>query len=101
MGRLSYTEIGRCKITKTRDAVISRCSNGSYTLAQQATFDEDGHSTSMFFRGALHIDSEGELKGLRDLIDDVLARIAEKRAMEEDEAWDLIEEEERNGGVLE
>jgi len=89
-----YSEIARCPISQTRDAVVSACSNGTYTLAQQAKFEENGVEMSVFLKGAIHIDTVDNLKKLSVLLDDVVRMIEERKAMEEDEAWDLIESEE-------
>lgn len=92
--RYRYHEILRCPISKTREAVVSTCTNGTYTLAQVATFDENGNNTSVYLKGAFHIQNVESLAKLRDLLDDSIRMIEEQKAMEEDEAWDLIEEEE-------
>lgn len=94
MPRLRYEEIARCAISPTRDAVISTCTNGTYTLAQVAKFDENGRTSNFYMKGAFHISGMDELVKFRDLLSDTIRMVEERRAMEEEEAWDLIEEEE-------
>jgi hypothetical protein len=45
-------------------------------------------------KGAFHISGMDELVKFRDLLSDTIRMVEERRAMEEEEAWDLIEEEE-------
>ena len=67
----AFVEIGRARITKTREAVISRRGDGMYSLAQAAEIvGDDQNKVSIFFKGAFIMDSKGLLR-LKDLIDEL------------------------------
>jgi|GEM_PF-6097958 len=67
----AFVEIGRARITKTREAVISRRGDGMYSLAQAAeVVGDDQNKVSIFFKGAFIMDSKGLLR-LKDLIDEL------------------------------
>lgn len=68
--KTEYTELSRAKISATRNAVISKCSRGGFTVAQQISVDEnDGSQTmSVFLKGALHVDSVESLESFRDAL---------------------------------
>lgn len=83
-----YTEIAKAKVSPTRTIVISECSKGGFTIAQQLETTEDGKPISVFLKGAFHID---DLKGLyefRDALNLVIDQIeeVEKNADDWDEA---------------
>lgn len=91
MAEIIYTEICRAKIANTRNAVISKCSKGGYTLAQQLEVQEDKSKTSVFLKGALHIDSLESLCELRNALNVVIQKEQEKsneNDEESDEDWD-------------
>ena len=67
----AFVEIGRAKITNTREVVISRRGDGMYSLAQATeVIGDDQKKTSIFFKGAFTMDSKGLLR-LKDLIDEL------------------------------
>jgi hypothetical protein len=67
----AFVEIGRTRITNTREAVISRRGDGMYSLAQATeVIGDDQKKTSIFFKGAFTMDSKGLLR-LKDLIDEL------------------------------
>jgi hypothetical protein len=67
----AFVEIGRARITKTREAVISRRGDGMYSLAQATeVVGDDQNKVSIFFKGAFIMDSKGLLR-LKDLIDEL------------------------------
>lgn len=68
MADINYSEICRARIAETRNAVISKCSKGGYTLAQQLEVQENKMKTSVFLKGALHIDSLESLCELRNAL---------------------------------
>lgn len=92
MAEILYTEICRAKIADTRNAVISRCSKGGFTLAQQLEVQENKAKTSVFLKGALHIDSLENLCELRNALNVVIKKEQERinnvAAQAEDEEWD-------------
>lgn len=91
MADITYTEICRAKIANTRNAVISKCSKGGYTLAQQLEVQEDKAKTSVFLKGALHIDSLESLCELRNALNVVIQKEqigTNENDIEPEEEWD-------------
>lgn len=67
-GRTQYRELSKAKVTDTRNAVISECSRGGFTLAQQLEAHEGSVVTTVFMKNAIQIDSVERLIDLRDAI---------------------------------
>lgn len=92
MAEITYKEICRAKIANTRNAVISKCSKGGFTLAQQLEVQEGQNKTSVFLKGALHIDSLENLCELRNALNVVInneqGNINANQNNSEDEVWD-------------
>jgi hypothetical protein len=65
---ISYEQITNVKVSDSRNVVISTCSKGGYTIAQQLEAVEDGKPTLVFLKGAIHIDDVNSLIDLRDAI---------------------------------
>lgn len=66
---VKYTEIAKAEVTATRNVVISSCSKGGFTIAQQLVAKEDsGKDTTVYLKGAFHVDSVDGLYNLRDAI---------------------------------
>lgn len=83
--KITYEEISRAKVMKNRNVVISQCSKGGYTVAQQVVVNEDGEETKLFMKGAIRVDDVDGLKALRD---------AFTVAINEAETWDEAEQAE-------
>jgi hypothetical protein len=81
--KIEYNEVSKAKISKSRNVVISSCSKGGYTIAQQLEAQEDGKSTCVFLKGALHIDNYKGLYELRDAIN-LAIKIEEEKDLKED-----------------
>ena len=75
-----YTELSNAVITENRNIVISECSKGGYTGAQQLKAD----GTKVFMKGALHIDNLEGLYNLRNALNVAIDKVAEK---EDKETW--------------
>ena len=75
-----YTELSNAEITENRNIVISECSKGGYTVAQQLKAD----GTKVFMKGALHIDNIEGLYNLRNALNVAIDKVAEK---EDKETW--------------
>lgn len=85
-GKTKYEEITRAKISDTRSIVISECSKGGYTIAQQlSVIDSDGRFLNMYIKGAFHIKDLEGLYHLRDALTVAIHQIEDKTA---DEHWD-------------
>lgn len=83
-GDITYTELAKAKISKNRNVVISACSRGGYTIAQQIRVVEDDKITSIFMKGAITVSDLDLLKGMYDAIG--VAIEAEEAEIAED--WD-------------
>lgn len=86
---INYSEISKAKISDTRNAVISDCSKGGYTIAQQLIVEENDKSTTVFMKGAFHVDNIQGLYELRDALN-LAIEICENKAKEEDEDEDIV-----------
>lgn len=75
-----YTELSNAEITENRNIVISECSKGGFTVAQQLKAD----GTKVFMKGALHIDNLDGLYNLRNALNIAIDKVAEK---EDKEMW--------------
>lgn len=84
--RIEYNEISRAKVSDSRNIVISTCSKGGYTIAQQLVAQENGKTTSVFMKGAFHVDDVYGLYELRDAIN-LAIQIGETNNPEDD-TWD-------------
>lgn len=84
--KIEYSEISRAKVTDSRNIVISNCSKGGFTVAQQLVAKENDKTTSVFLKGAFHIDDVEGLYNLRDAIN-VAIKYAEENTVP-DEDWD-------------
>lgn len=85
--KVSYTELSKAKVTDSRNIVISNCSKGGFTIAQQlVTVESDEKTTLTFLKGAFHVD---DIKGLYELRDAVnLAIKITEDGQDDDESWD-------------
>ena len=85
--KIEYTEISRAKVTDSRNIVISNCNKGGFTIAQQLEAKEsDNKTTSVFLKGAFHVDDIHGLYKIRDAIN-LAIKITEENISEESE-WD-------------
>ena len=84
--KVEYTEISRAKVTDSRNVVISSCSKGGFTIAQQLEAKENDKTTAVFLKGAFHVDDIHGLYNIRDAIN-LAIKTAEENAGEEAE-WD-------------
>ncbi len=99
--KVTYTEIARLEVTPTRNIVISACSQGGYTIAQQVAITESpGKVTNIFMKGAIRLEGLEGLIKLRDAINHTIAvengeykEVLPFESVEDDEEWDNIEPE--------
>ena len=68
INEISYNELSKARISNSRNVVISQCSKGGYTIAQQLEAKEGERTTTVFMKGAIHIESVDGLYELRDAI---------------------------------
>lgn len=84
--RIEYSEISRAKVTDSRNVIISSCSKGGFTIAQQLEAKENDKTTSVFLKGAFHVDDIHGLYNIRDAINLAIKVTEEKNNDETD--WD-------------
>lgn len=84
--KVEYNEISRAKVTDSRNVVISHCSKGGFTIAQQLEAKENDKTTSVFLKGAFHVDDIHGLYNIRDAIN-LAIKVAEESSKEESD-WD-------------
>lgn len=63
-----YVELAKAKTQDRRNIVISECSKGGFTIAQQLEVEEGNRTTSVFLKGAFHVDSVDGLYNMRDAL---------------------------------
>lgn len=85
--KTEYTEIARAKVTETRNIVISDCSRGGFTIAQQVIAKEGEKETPVFMKGAFHVKDIDGLYNLRDTLNLVIDTVT-NRWEENEEGWD-------------
>lgn len=84
--KIEYNELTKAKITDSRNIVVSECSKGGFTIAQQLEASEGDKTTTVFLKGAFHVDNLDGLYNLRDAIN--LAIKIYKEEKEDDLDWD-------------
>lgn len=86
--KIAYNELSRAKVTDSRNIVISTCSKGGFTIAQQLEAKENDKTTSVFMKGAFHVEDVHGLYNLRDAVN-LAIKISEENSENEDELnWD-------------
>ena len=84
--KIEYHELSRAKVTDSRNIVISNCSKGGFTIAQQLEAKENNKTTSVFMKGAFHVEDIHGLYNLRDAVN-LAIKISEENS-EDSDAWD-------------
>lgn len=84
--KIEYHELSRAKVTDSRNIVISNRSKGGFTIAQQLEAKENDKTTSVFMKGAFHIEDIHGLYNLRDAVN-LAIKISEENS-EDSDAWD-------------
>lgn len=86
--KIEYTEISSAIVTEKRKIVISTCSKGGFTVAQRMdTEEENNKTTSLYLKGAFHINDIDGLYNLRDAINLAINKV-ESGDLDLDEDWD-------------
>lgn len=83
--RVEYNELGSADIGSSRRIVISGCSKGGYTMAQQLVANEGNAQTKVFLKGAFHIEDIRHLRNLRDIINVALEKEEEETGFWEED----------------
>lgn len=84
--KIEYHELSRAKVTDSRNIVISDCSKGGFTIAQQLEAKENDKTTLVFMKGAFHIEDIHGLYNLRDAVN-LAIKVSEENS-EDSNAWD-------------
>lgn len=84
--KIEYRELSRAKVTDSRNIVVSSCSKGGFTVAQQLEAKENDKTTSVFMKGAFHVEDIHGLYNLRDAVN-LAIKISEENSAD-NEAWD-------------
>ncbi len=84
--KIEYNEISRAKVTDCRNVIISKCNKGGFTIAQQLEAKENDKTTSVFLKGAFHVEDLHGLYNLRDAIN-LAIKVTEETINDETE-WD-------------
>lgn len=84
--KVEYVEISRAKVTDSRNIVISSCSKGGFTIAQQLEAKENDKVTSVFLKGAFHVDDIHGLYNIRDAVN-LAIKVTEENINDEAD-WD-------------
>lgn len=86
--KFEYNELSRAKASDSRNIVISTCSRGGFTIAQQLEAKEKDKTTSVFLKGAFHIEDLKGLYNLRDAVNLAIQIFEEKMKDDESSEWD-------------
>lgn len=84
--KIEYRELSRAKVTDSRNIVVSSCSKGGFTIAQQLEAKENDKTTSVFMKGAFHVEDIHGLYNLRDAVN-LAIKISEENSAD-NEDWD-------------
>lgn len=84
--KIEYRELSRAKVTDSRNIVVSSCSKGGFTIAQRLEAKENDKTTSVFMKGAFHVEDIHGLYNLRDAVN-LAIKISEENSAD-NEAWD-------------
>ena len=84
--KVEYSEISRAKVTDSRNIIISSCSKGGFTIAQQLEAKENDKTTSVFLKGAFHVDDIHGLYNIRDAVN-LAIKVTEENLNDETD-WD-------------
>lgn len=68
MARVEYNCLSKAKVNDKRNIVVSVCSKGGYTIAQQVMVDDGKQKTGVFLKNAIHVDDIEGLVNLRDAL---------------------------------
>lgn len=90
--KVNFEELCRAKVSKIRNIVISKTSNGAFYIAQQLNvLDEDtGKNINVFLKGALKLESIDAMYALRDSINLAIEKAEKENEYvdENDDGWE-------------
>lgn len=83
-----YDEISKAKISTNRNMIVSRCSKGGYTIAQQLIARDGKNEVAVFLKGAIHIEDKEALERVRDAINVAIQEAGPDGILSNKEDWD-------------
>ncbi len=83
--KIEYNELSKAKVSDSRNIVLSSCSKGGFTIAQQLEAKEDSKTTTVFLKGAFHVDDIHGLYNLRDAVN-LAIKLSENNS--DEDGWD-------------
>lgn len=90
--KVNFEELCRAKVSKIRNIVISKTSNGAFYIAQQLNvLDEDtGKNINVFLKGALKLENIDAMYALRDSINLAIEKAENNNDSvdEDDDGWE-------------
>ena len=90
--KVNFEELCRAKVSKIRNIVISKTSNGAFYVAQQLNvLDEDtGKNINVFLKGALKLENIDAMYALRDSINLAIEKAENNNDSvdEDDDGWE-------------
>lgn len=90
--KVNFEELCRAKVSKIRNIVISKTSNGAFYIAQQLNvLDEDtGKNINVFLKGALKLENIDAMYALRDSINLAIEKAEKEKESvdEDDDGWE-------------
>lgn len=82
--KIEYSELAKAKVSEARNVVISACSKGGFTIAQQLEAKEGNNIFAVFLKGAIQVDDVNGLYDLRDALNLAIQRFE----TDDDIQWD-------------
>lgn len=76
---VEYKELASAPMNEQRNVVISECSKGGYTLAQQVVVEEGKRKINVFMKNAIQIESNEALYNLRDALNIAIEKIENEK----------------------
>lgn len=88
--KVKYDELARCSVSPTKSIVISECSRGGFTIAQQLVVKHEGECASIFLKGAFHVHGRAELVGIVDAINEAIDKYDQEHKSDDEGSicWD-------------
>ncbi len=71
-----FRELARAKIQESRNLVVSKMVGSEcFTIAQQLVVNEGTKTTTIFMKGAIHVDGIDNIYGLRNALNEAIEKV--------------------------
>lgn len=77
--RSIFTELAKAKIQDKRNLVVSKNTDGTFTLGQQIVVQEGRKQTAIFLKGAIQIENLEGLYNLRDALNEAILHMEDEK----------------------